>query len=124
MRLAALLAACAVSAWAPSFAHASHAPLHLWVSQLKLEPVVASRSSLPKLQLTAPCLGCLATPSRARVTLSALKSRRAPPRAVRPQSAGNRAYLGDTWSFGKGRELSIHLTPNEGHCAPLMRLTF
>ena len=124
MLLRALLAACAVSVFAPSFAYASHAPLHLWASQLKLEPLPASRSGQTTLQLTAPCLGCLGSPSRARLPPSAPKSKLTPPKAVRPQASGNRAYLGDTWSFGKGRELSIHLTPNEGHCAPLMRLTF
>lgn len=85
-----------------SFGSVAHAAPHLTVGTLKLDPQFSRPAPSPP-------------PSR--------KPQVKPPPPV--QAARQpRFYIGETWRMGHGRALSLHLTPDTDHCAPLMQLTF
>jgi hypothetical protein len=111
--------------------------LHLVEVSLALEPLVSSMELWAEPRLELPCFGCagaavfhvqgLALADGEAQGGGAQLAPAAPglsPLAATVRQPSNATYIGDTWSLGKGRELSLHLTPNQAHCAPLMRVTF
>jgi hypothetical protein len=109
MRPAACLLACVLCAL-PSVASASPG-LHLTVGQLRL-------AQLPALVWSSP------EPSASVSAVPPAAPAGTPPATRRAQQLSNALYIGDTWRLAGSVELSLHLTPNEEHCAPLARLTF
>ena len=127
MRLLRELALCAAILLGAESAHATH--VHLPVGQLELGQLGQLAALPAALRLTAPCLGCAAARVQPRLLASRPSAQNqqafnAPSSTPPAPAQSGRMYIGDTWHFAGGRELSLHLTPNEGHCAPLMRLTF
>lgn len=130
-----LLVVCWVLLSAPTL-RAQATSVRLITESVALEPAWQLAWPISELSLTAPCLACrLPMFSSEPAALSALPSARivgaSSPRVVArsttTRSASPRARplaLGDSWRLGGGRELSIHLTPTQEECAPLMRLRF
>jgi len=80
------------------YASAVQAAPHLTVGTLKLDPQFSLAASF--------------------------QPQRTPPPPAISVARKPRFYIGDTWRVGNGRALSLHLTPDTDHCAPLMQLTF
>ncbi|MDB4977206.1 MAG: hypothetical protein JWN48_5547 [Myxococcaceae bacterium] len=119
----------------PAASRASAPGVHLRVGQLTIGGSELAAAA-PLFKLAEPCLACAAL-TTARLTGGSSSSQpsmpvrvgssppsRPAPASLRAQQLSSAFYIGDTWRLRGGRELSLHLTPNEGHCAPLMRLTF